>query len=387
MTANDPVCQICGKGRLREVDGFATLPRITSDCRAHAAGGSLQVCLACGGVQKLPDAQWLREIVGIYAGYEAYYQSGGAEQIVFDRASGTPRRRSDVILAKLASDAVLPARGRALDVGCGNGATLTAMSAALPDWTFSGYELGEGALPRLARIPRFDTLHTGALNAIGQCFDLVTMIHSLEHFPSPLSALASLLPIVGSGKLFIEVCNVDENPFDIVVADHLMHFSPATLARLLQRAGFAPVSIATDWVAKEISLLANVAESPESGATFTAADAPATYSRMQSYVDWLLRLRDAAMVAAEGDRPFGLFGTSIAATWLAPQLADKVNFFVDEDSNRIGREHLGRPVLHPSAIPQDARVFLALAPGVASMIADRLQTLPCVLVKPPPLCD
>jgi SAM-dependent methyltransferase len=387
MTANDSACQVCGQARLREVDGFAALPRITSDCRAHPAGGSLYVCLACGGVQKLPDAQWLREIGGIYAGYEAYYQSGGEEQIVFDRASGTPRRRSDVILSGLVNSALLPASGRALDVGCGNGATLTALSAALADWSFSGYELGDGALPRLTRISRFQRLHTGSLDAIGQSFDLVTMIHSLEHFPSPAITLAQLVPIVGTGKLFIEVCNVEENPFDILVADHLMHFSPVTLARILRCAGFTPVSIATDWVAKEISVIAKAAAAPLADDTSAAVDAMATYAKMTGYVDWLLNLRDKAMSAADGAYSFGLFGTSIAATWLAPQLADKVAFFVDEDSNRIGREHLGRPVIPPSAIPEDSRVFLALAPKVASAIANRLSSLPCTLIMPPSLVD
>lgn len=386
MNSNVPTCQVCGQSHLREVAGFGALPRITSDCRAHPAGGSLYVCLACGGVQKLPDTRWLCEITDIYAGYEAYYQSGGEEQIVFDRATGVPRRRSDVILSRLAKSAALPTGGRALDVGCGNGATLTAMSTALSDWTFSGYEIGDGALPRLARIPRFEQLHTGSLDAINQRFDLVTMIHSLEHFPSPASALAQLLPMVGSGKLFIEVCNVEENPFDILVADHLMHFSPASLTRLLQRAGFAPVSIATDWVAKEISLLTRVRDPLVADTSTISNDPDRTYGRIVGYVSWLQQLRQLALITADGKHPFGLFGTSIAATWLAPQLIDKIRFFVDEDANRIGREHLGRPIISPADTPQDAKVLLALAPNIASTISKRLaHVLPCSLIMPPTL--
>ena len=386
MKADVLTCKVCGQSHLREVAGFGALPRITSDCRPYPVGGSLYVCLSCGGVQKLPDEQWLREISGIYAGYEAYYQSGGEEQIVFDRATGTPRRRSEVILSGLVKRAGLPARGRALDVGCGNGATLTAMSTALSDWTFSGYEIGDGALPRLARIPRFEQLHTGSLGAINQRFDLVTMIHSLEHFPSPESALTQLLPMVGSGKLFIEVCNVEDNPFDILVADHLMHFSPGSLTRLLQRAGFAPVSIATEWVAKEISLLTRVRDPLVADISTISNDPNRTYWRIVGYVSWLQQLRQLALMTSDGKHPFGLFGTSIAATWLAPQLVGKISFFVDEDVNRIGREHLGIPVISPSDIPRDAKVLLALAPKIASIISKRLNSvLPCSLIMPPTL--
>jgi hypothetical protein len=67
---------------------------------------------------------------------------------------------------------------------------------------------------------------------------------------------------------------------------------------------------------------------------------------------------------------------------------DKVSFFVEEDRNRIGRKHLGRPIIHPSDIPPDARVFLALAPGIAAAIDERLRSvLPCSLVMPPPIVD
>jgi len=383
MSSNNTACQICGEESLQEVVGFGALPRITSDCRPYPAGGNLYVCLACSGVQKRADPIWVREITDIYASYDSYYQSGGEEQIVFDQATGTPRRRSDVILAGLARSASLPDSGRALDVGCGNGATLTAMSAALTSWSFSGYELGDGALPRLERIPRFERLYTGSFDTIPKHFDLVTMIHALEHFPLPMSALEELMPIVGTGKLFIEVPNVDENPFDILIADHMMHFTPITLKRLLQRAGFISTEIATDWVAKEISLLATGGVAREKYNEVAPIDANFTYRRLERYVDWLERFRDVALATAKDNQLFGLFGTSIAATWLAPQLLDKIAFFVDEDSNRIGREHLGRPVIHPTAVPKDAKVYLALAPRVASMIADRLGNLHCALILPP----
>ena len=377
------VCQVCGTGKLRPVQGFSDLLRITSDCKPYPSGGFLAVCGACGAVQKAPTNEWLIEITGIYEDYAAYYQSGGDEQIVFDRQSGLPRRRSDVLLERLVSLGRLADNGVVLDVGCGNGVTLTSMSRALPHWQLNGFEIGDDSLARLSIIPGFERLHTGTLDSINKPFDLVTMVHSLEHFPSPFDALKTLRRNVCRDNLFIEVCNVDENPFDILVADHLIHFTPSSLSRLLQRAGFSPVSIATDWVAKEISLLANISDIPDEFNVDTTVDVKAIHQRLEAYVTWLKRLRDEALDAAKGDNPFGLFGTSIAATWLAPQLEDKVAFFVDEDSSRIGREHLGRPIVHPNAIPQNAKIFMALAPRVASAIADRLGELPCTFVMPP----
>ncbi|MFO1321963.1 MAG: class I SAM-dependent methyltransferase [Burkholderiales bacterium] len=376
-------CLVCGDGELLPVQGFGELPRITSDCRPFRLGGELAVCRDCGAVQKLPTASWLAEIREIYAVYESYYQSGGDEQIVFDRASGKPRRRSDVLMERIAATNALPERGVALDVGCGNGVTLSSMCAALPAWSLNGFELGEGALARLQRIPRFDRLHTRSLAAIGRRFDLVTMVHSLEHFPDPHGALLEIRPLAGDGHLFVEVCNVEQNPFDVLVADHLMHFSPATLARLLAHAGFAVSMSAADWVPKEISVLAR----PVSGEVVLPGPERTgdVHRRISEYVQWLRDVAALGRRLADDARLLGIFGTSIAATWLAAQLQDRVAFFVDEDESRVGRQHLGKPIHRPADVPRGAVVYLALAPAIASLIAGRLGTSGLDLVLPPAL--
>ena len=324
----------------------------------------------------------MKEIEGIYAGYEAYYQSGGDEQVVFDHVTGTPRRRSDVILEHLTADRAIKDTGHALDVGCGNGVTLAAMSAALPGWSFSGYELDAAVLVCLSDIPRFVKLYTGALDVIEGSFDFVTLIHSLEHFPFPMEALTQLLSIVGSGSLFIEVCNVDENPFDILVADHLIHFNPFSLQLMLKRAGYGTSLITTQWVLKEISLLAST-DGNVSGNLVGCVQGEEVFHRISSYVSWLKTMMDETKEFLCKKRPLGIFGTSVAATWLASQLEEDVSFFVDEDESRIGKKHMGRPILHPTHIPPGGSVYLALAPNVARVMATRLENLPCLFIPPP----
>ncbi|MDB5799589.1 MAG: hypothetical protein JWL63_528 [Rhodocyclales bacterium] len=378
----EAMCVVCGTGEpLKEVPGFKNLLRITSDCRPFKAGGYLGVCGQCGAVQKRVDANWLGEIGGIYAQYEAYYQSGGDEQIVMDRETGLPRRRSDVLLEKLSRHRDWPREMDALDVGCGNGATLRAMSNVQAAWRLYGFELGSGALTHLQEISQFQQLYTGAIENIQREFSLVTMIHSLEHFPSPHEALTSLSGCVGKGQLFIEVCNVEDNPFDILVADHLMHFSPNSLRRLLQRAGYSVSSVATDWVTKEISALAKCAVLEDE--LLPQVDVDAMYERIIRYVSWLNQLVANAQACAASGKGFGIFGTSIAATWLAQQMDEKLTFFVDEDSSRVGKEHMGRPILHPSQLATDATVYLALAPYVAQRIVQRLSDLRITWVMPP----
>lgn len=380
------VCAVCLSDQLQCVEDFSALARITSDCRPFPAGGELFVCAGCGAVQKRASDTWLREIDTIYSAYSSYYQSGGDEQIVCDRLSGKPRRRSDVFLERLVAANALPPNGTALDVGCGNGVTLSSMSRALPGWRLNGFEIGRGALARLNEIHGFERLYSGTLESIEASFDLVTMIHSLEHFPSPEAALASIGPILGEGRLFIEVCNIDENPFDILIADHLLHFSPDTLSRLLQRCGFMVTELATDWVHKEISAVAG--RSPDSGIpqvqSYHDVAAPRqVFQRIQKYVMWLNAMLAAIEACAQGTRALGIFGTSIAATWIGTQLGDRIQFFVDEDESRVGKPHMGRPVFHPRDVPAGSVVYFALVPRIASMLAERLPLTGATAVLPP----
>ena len=81
----------------------------------------------------------------------------------------------------------------------------------------------------------------------------------------------------------------------------------------------------------------------------------------------------------------GVFGTSIAATWLAQHLADRIAFFVDEDPTRIGRSHFGRPIIAPADIPAGSSVVLPLAPVVAKAVNERLQRAEFRFVLPPDL--
>lgn len=379
-----PTCLICGQSRLLPVAGFGVLPRISSDCRPFAAGGALAVCESCTLVQKFPDQRWLAEIATIYGDYAAYSLAGGEEQLVLDPRTGTPRKRSEVLMQILRDSGALAGVTRALDVGCGHGVTLAAMAEIFPEWELDGYELDAGKLELLRRIRSFRQLHVGELSTIDRRFDFISMIHSLEHFVDPLGTLRSLGGIASrEGRLFVEVCNVEENPFDLLVADHLTHFSPASLGFAVSRAGYDVSSMATDWVRKEISLLATRNDRGDVGSMPASSAGKQAHARIVASVAWLDALVSAARTCAGRSNSFGIFGTSIAGTWLATALGDHVDFFVDEDPNRVGREHLGKPVLAAGAVPGASSIFLALAPTLAQAIKARFSHTTLDLVLPP----
>ena len=100
-------------------------------------------------------------------------------------------------------------------------------------------------------------------------------------------------------------------------------------------------------------------------------------------VEWLGSVATWANTLSIKGRP-GIFGTSIAATWLLGERPD-VEFFVDEDPSRIGQEHQGRPILGPADVPSGSGVLVALPPALAAAVAGRLGRLDVSYHLPPPI--
>jgi trans-aconitate methyltransferase len=376
-------CKICGSNELEEFHEFGGLCRVTSDCKPFAAGGRLAMCGACGAVQKPADTNWLAEIEEIYGSYAAYYQSSGVEQAVFDPAKGEPNTRSAAILQKLANVHSLCDQGNLLDVGCGNGVMLTAFSKRFPKWALHGQDLSEIALNHLSKIPGFRKLFTVPPEEIDAQFDMVTMIHSLEHFPDPIAGLKGIKPLVGKGGcLLVQVPNAEVNPFDYLVADHASHFTRADFVRLLKASGLEAPVITDEWVTKELSVVASLGQAVEHP-DIASASPDQVRKLVTAQIDWLTAVVRESKEASDEGREFGIFGTSIAAMWLFGQLGDAVSFFVDEDESRRGTVLHGKPVYHPTDVVGDKIVYAGLIPHVARAVASRLAKVGIDMRVPP----
>ena len=333
-------------------------------------GGTLALCSSCHLVQNVTNAKWKREIKSIYGGYTIYHQSGGAEQSVF--VDGRPVARSLVIGNFLATKFKLPRAGRALDIGCGNGAFLRACSELLPKWTLCGSEFDDKYKSMVEKIPHVEGMYAGGLEDIPGEFDLISLIHVFEHIPSPLNLLEAIWQkLKPGGHLVIEVPDCLENAYMLLVADHCSHFSSGALSKLVSSAGFEVLYSDTKCVRKEITLVARKTLKKRALPKQIKLDARES-NKVFAGATWLKSVIRAATVAAK-EPNLGIFGSSIAGTWLQSQINNAAKFFVDEDPNRAGRSHMGIPILTPSQIPAYATIVVPLPDVVAKPIIRRLR--------------
>jgi SAM-dependent methyltransferase len=297
---------------------YEALHRVTSDCKPWPPGGQLGVCSRCGSAQAIISPQWEEEARKIYDHYTIYHQSGGAEQSVFDATTGAASSRSSRLLRRLKGEFSLPVQGRLLDVGCGNGTTLRAFNEIAPGWSLAGLDVTDHYKAAVESIPGVEALYTGAAGGVPGQFELITLIHSLEHIAGPVQFLAGLRDkLAVGGLLVVQVPDCWQNPFMFLVADHATHFFESTLSAVVAAGGYDVAITANDWIAKELTVIARKSTRDiPSGVNARATD---NISAVQRRVEWAVTLGRHVRSLAEKNA-IGVFGTSIAATWLQEEL-------------------------------------------------------------------
>ena len=104
-----------------------------------------------------------------------------------------------------------------------------------------------------------------------------------------------------------------------------------------------------------------------------AEDPECILNGVQDNIRWLQRQIAVARRLSADSRSFGIFGSSMAASWLAGEVGARFDFFLDEDRRRLGKTHMGRPIVGVDSIPAGAAIFIPLAPNVAAKVAARLK--------------
>lgn len=229
----DVACGLCGS-RERDLK-FEDGPFSVVTCRQ---------CNLTYVTPRLNDASLLTEVYD-----EGYWSSDSAKTRGYtDYRLDAPlylktyRRRYRVIGRHFASP------GRVLDVGCAAGYFLKVMQEK--GWDVTGVEPSDAIRPQAAERVGQSNVRGGLLHEAGLepgSFDLITFWDVIEHIPDVVAALRYARTLLApGGKLLIETQNVDSKTADKLGkawhhykhAEHIYHFNPGTIDRVLTEAGF-----------------------------------------------------------------------------------------------------------------------------------------------------
>ena len=354
-------CHICGSATT-----VLSLPQeiltVTSDCKPWSDPLRLSRCDNCGQVQSVIDSTWILSSTKIYSNYESYFQSATKDQSVFS-ASGVDSRTA-VFCRRALEVAQLDHGSVVLDWGCGTGNVARCIRQARSDLRIHGLDLNDRHWVDGDLVSVIDEFHLAEIPD-GLKFDLIVMSHSLEHVTNPVALLRDLSGHLSSeGRLAVVVPDCVNDPLKLVVADHCTHFSPGSLQSLLARAGFSCESLGQEDSDREIQLLAWV----ENSLASQNSDSSWVLRSIQNVLEAARRLSEITGSTSQ----FGVFGTSIAGTWVLSEVKNHVVAFVDEDLGRVGRRFHDLPVLDPSQIPDSLVVVIPPMGQDSAKLASRL---------------
>jgi 2-polyprenyl-3-methyl-5-hydroxy-6-metoxy-1,4-benzoquinol methylase len=237
ITWDDPPCPLCG--------GDRRSPVLEAADPAPGGSGLRFAVVRCGecGLQftsPRPD----RATIGRF--YPHAYRPHHRVRV---KDRHCRRGRLAVLFGRVAERRGLSwhGRGRLLDFGCGGGAFLARMHHQ--GWTVTGIDASRETAARASAAVGVPVI-VGTLphpDLAPGSFDIVTMWGSLEHVHDPLTVLTAARDLLTpGGRLLVAVPNIDSTPFrwfgpawfGLDLPRHLTHFTPQTLRRMLERAGF-----------------------------------------------------------------------------------------------------------------------------------------------------
>lgn len=144
---------------------------------------------------------------------------------------------------------------RLLDVGCGTGVLLQALSASVPDAELAGVDpsspMLEEARTKLGEAILLKRSHAESLPFPDRAFDVVVSTNAFHYFPRPLGALEEMARVLRpNGRLVItdwcddyvacRLCDLALRAFDRA---HFRTYGLTRCRRLVEEAGFTAVRV------------------------------------------------------------------------------------------------------------------------------------------------
>jgi len=355
-------CNICDEPMGAPVYESARPVSITSLCQVLEGYTRVWHCASCGHTQTEP----LPALEKFYAEDYHILTASEEEDQLYAVREGQKIFRTEHQVSTLLAKLDLPPNAQVLDYGCGKAATLKALRGRRDDLAPHVFDVGEQYRDFWNA---FVPVENQAVNEVpaewAGRFDAVISFFALEHVAAPKAFVAEAHRLLRDGGTFyFLVPNLFANSADLVVADHVNHFSESSLQRLLIDGGFAVREI--DDTAHNSAWVV-VAEKADS----TPAQPPSTTvaDEVNVMAEYWHKFGDRVRAfekANDGEAVIygsGFYGTFIHASLERPET---VGCFLDQNPHRQQQTLLEKPILAPEALPETVRrMYVGLNPRVA----------------------
>lgn len=364
-------CRVCGAGL--GVPVFKAPPAsITSVCTLIPESAIVYCCQRCGHAQSpnLPSIERFYDTE-----YRISLATDGFDQL-YDLIDECPIFRVEHQARLVTEACALGPGARVLDYGAAKAESLRRLANHIPgieccvfdvsrDYQSNWHEWIPSDRQAVYEIPI----------SWERSFDLVTACFVLEHVAEPVEVLTAIARLLKpNGKVFILVPDAISNPGDLVVVDHVNHFTESSLHNLCVAAGLKLDVLERNKYRGAFLAVAGL----DTGGIAKAA--PLVLARDCSDIQEIAAFWTGAtkIIAREAASPgpgkLAIYGAGFYGTFIAAAVKGRatVSCFVDRNPFVRLAPHLGLPVMDPDHLPLDiSTVFAGLNPKIARDVLDR----------------
>lgn len=355
-------CNVCGTPLTEKIYESWSEVSLTSLCTVYHGKTLVYFCHGCGHLQSTE----LNNINEYYDNeYEILVESEEEDQL-YEVVSGSNVFRTEHQVRTFLNKLNLPSGVKILDYGCAKSSTMRVLINRNPNINAYLFDVSDRYVPFWEKFLTEDRWATYVIPVAwnGQ-FDVVTSFFSLEHMAQPQDALQQICRVLKpKGLLYGIIPNVFTNTADMIVVDHVNHFTAASLQYLLRSNGFEVVEMdegshlgALIFTGrKEASQSVVELDAPSNGLkeTFDEARKIAEFWKSMSAKvrEFERSIQDVPRLAVYGA---GFYGAFISSCLQHPEI---IAYIVDQNPFLQGRNVNGVPIVPPAGLPDNIDVVL-----------------------------
>ena len=354
---------------------------VTSLGEIVAAETIVYQCTHCSHVQTAP----LDNVLEYYSSGYNIRNDSEDEDDLYELVDGEPVYRSQhQSTVVLQTHQQLAPSARVLDYGCAKASSLRYILRSRPDLDGFVFDISNAYKSHWDDFIKPENQSSFTPNcAWTGLFDLVLSFFALEHTERPVEFINNLEALVKpGGVVHLVFPNMYHNYGDMIVVDHVNHFSERSILDLFSK---------TSLTVKEIS-------TSKHRAAFVVVAIKGVYktSIISSGNDASLAISGAKAIAEFWQRSFdrislfeeslpcdsAIYGSGVYGMFILSNLKrpDRVRYFLDQNPHQQGKVFQNKPVISPTSVGDDVNViYVGLNPEVARKVisgSERINTLP-----------
>ncbi len=365
------LCNICGSPLGTPVYEALAGSSLTSLCERRDEQVRVWFCEGCGHLR----GECLRDERHYYqVDYRILLDSDDEDQI-YEVRDGHITYRTDHQIKTLQNRVDLSFNAKLLDYGCAKGSMVVRLLAARPDLQVHLFDVSPIYRERWRHIvpDNQQAVVDTPTDWLGR-FDVVTSFFALEHISEPLDTVrrvASLL--TPEGVFYGIVPDTFGNVADLVVIDHVNHFTSPSLHRMLRDSGFRQIVIEND-----VHRGALVFRATKSGELSPMPVINSLDSQVASLASYWQSVNDSISHAEANlaGRSAAIYGSGFYGTYILNSLRNPnaVRCILDVSPFRQGKSIFGTPIVAPESLPLNVHdLFIGLNPAIARSSVEEMQ--------------